>query len=178
MAVFTSDSDDYQRLDWALLQSGACTLYLRPEILAEDVAWLRAHGYRVDRFDCSTWTSEAIMHDQLASQLNFPDYYGRNLDAFNDCLCDLDIPEQSGRVLILDRYDRFAGDNLHAAWSLLDVIKDKARMHLLFGRRLLALLRSDDPRLTFEPVGANAVTWNRREWLKTARGLLADDVAE
>lgn len=172
MAVFTSDSDDYQRLDWALLQSGACTLYLRPEILAEDVAWLSSHGYRVDIFDCSTWTSEAVMHDQLASQLNFPDYYGRNPDAFKDCLCDLDIPEQSGRVLILDGYDRFARDNLRAAWSLLDIIEENARMHLLFGRRLLALLRTDDPQLAFEPIGANAVGWNRRERLHTDRGLI------
>lgn len=172
MAVFTTDSGDHQRTDWALLQNGACTLYSRPEILAEDAAWLTRHGYQLDRFDCSTWTSEAIMHDQLASQLNFPDYYGRNLDAFNDCLCDLAIPEEGGRGLIFDRYDRLAAIDLYAAWSLLDIIEHRSRMHLLFGRRLLALVRSDDPELSFEPIGANAVDWNRRERFRGGRDLI------
>ena len=29
------------------------------------------------------------LHDALARQLSFPDYYGRNLDALFDCLTDL-----------------------------------------------------------------------------------------
>ena len=29
-------------------------------------------------------------HDYLKDALNFPDYYGQNLDALYDCLCDLD----------------------------------------------------------------------------------------
>jgi RNAse (barnase) inhibitor barstar len=28
-------------------------------------------------------------HDYLASELNFPDYYGKNLDALYDCLCEI-----------------------------------------------------------------------------------------
>jgi hypothetical protein len=29
------------------------------------------------------------MHSDLAALLEFPDYYGRNLDALNDCLRDV-----------------------------------------------------------------------------------------
>lgn len=29
-------------------------------------------------------------HDYLASELNFPDYYGKNLDALYDCLCEIE----------------------------------------------------------------------------------------
>ena len=28
-------------------------------------------------------------HDYLARELNFPDYYGKNLDALYDCLCEI-----------------------------------------------------------------------------------------
>ena len=30
-------------------------------------------------------------HDYLAEKLNLPDWYGRNLDALYDCLCEMDI---------------------------------------------------------------------------------------
>lgn len=36
--------------------------------------------------DCTTITSMAEMHDILARELNFPGWYGRNLDALHDCL--------------------------------------------------------------------------------------------
>lgn len=29
-------------------------------------------------------------HDYLAEELNFPDYYGKNLDALYDCLCEIE----------------------------------------------------------------------------------------
>ena len=29
------------------------------------------------------------IHDYLAKELNFPDYYGKNLDALYDCLTDI-----------------------------------------------------------------------------------------
>lgn len=30
-------------------------------------------------------------HDYLKEALNFPDYYGKNLDALYDCLCEIGI---------------------------------------------------------------------------------------
>ena len=37
-------------------------------------------------------------HDYLKDALNFPDYYGKNLDALYDCLCE--IGEETEIVLI------------------------------------------------------------------------------
>ena len=173
MAVFRhlEVSEQYNRLDWCLLQNGSVTLYLRPEFLAEDAAWLEAQGYRVDAFDCSAWTSERLMHEALSEGLDFPNYYGRNLDAFNDCLGRLEVPEESGRVLIFRRYDLFAARFPRVAWPVLDILECQSRFLLLFGRRLLTLVQSDDPETSFEPVGARPVMWNRREWLNQNRGL-------
>ena len=38
------------------------------------------------------------MHDYLATSLAFPAYYGRNLDALNDCLTDICEPT----LLVID----------------------------------------------------------------------------
>ena len=171
MAFFRDETEDFQRLDWSLLQNGAITLYYRPEFLTEDAEWLKTHYYRLDTFDCSAWGSVEDMHEAIAAGLDFPDYYGRNLDALNDCLTDIEIPEASGRVLIFRRYDMFAAKFPREAQDVLDIIENKSRFLLLFGRRLLALVHSDDPRISFEPVGARPVMWNRREWLNKSRGL-------
>ncbi|MCR5687780.1 MAG: barstar family protein [Lachnospiraceae bacterium] len=35
-------------------------------------------------------TDRAAAHDYIAEVLDFPDYYGKNLDALFDCLTDMD----------------------------------------------------------------------------------------
>ena len=39
--------------------------------------------------DCTTVASMAEIHEILARELNFPEWYGRNLDALHDCLTAL-----------------------------------------------------------------------------------------
>ncbi len=39
--------------------------------------------------------SREELHDALARQLSFPDYYGRNLDALYDCLTELLEPTET-----------------------------------------------------------------------------------
>lgn len=170
MAVFREDANPWNQVDWRLLQNGALSLYLRPTILEEDLAWLATHAYTIDRFDCRTWTTVAVIHSALATALKFPAYYGENLDALNDCLSTLEIPDESGRVLVLEHFDVPARALSFTAHALLDIIAIQARQHLLFGRRLLGLVQTDEPELAFPPVGATPVTWNPREWLAAARG--------
>lgn len=169
MAVF--HGDDFNRLDWRLLQNGAISLYCQLPILQEDVAWLVNHGYLLHEFDCTTWVSQSDFHDALSATLKFPDYYGRNIAAFNDCLGDIEIPEEGGTVLVFHRFDRFAAYESEFAEWVLDDIQQNSRRLSLWGRRLLALLQSDDPRLQCRPVGACTPRWNHREWLNKARGL-------
>jgi RNAse (barnase) inhibitor barstar len=171
VATFSLDGSDFQRLDWRLLQNGAISLYFRREALDPDVAWLREHGYRVEEFDCLVWADEQAMHSAFATTLSFPDYYGMNLNAMNDCVSDLDVPVDGGLVLVFRRFDHFASHHRKVAQIVLDVLADNARRFLLFGRRLVILVQSDDPRISFEPVGATAVGWNPKEWLNKHRGV-------
>lgn len=43
--------------------------------------------------DASKMTERREAHTYLQEELNFPEYYGRNLDALYDCLTDLDETE-------------------------------------------------------------------------------------
>jgi RNAse (barnase) inhibitor barstar len=171
VASFSDDPSEFQRLDWRLLQNGAISLYFRREVLDGDVAWLREHAYGVAEFECLTWSDQRDMHRALAATLAFPDYYGMNLDAMNDCMGDVKVPAEGGLVLVFLRFDTFATHHREVAQVVLDVLAANARRFLLLGRRLLVLVQSDDPRISFEPVGATAVSWNPTEWFNKTRGV-------
>jgi hypothetical protein len=171
MTIFRNEPEEFERVDWKLLQNGAVTLYFRLHVLAADVEWLENHGYRVDSFDCSVWVGQREMHEAFSSKLEFPEYYGRNLNALNDCLGDIEIPDDGGRVLVLNKYDSFAAKFPPVAWSVLDIMETNSRQVLLLGKRLIILVQSDDPAISFDPLGGRGVTWNSREWLNSSRGL-------
>ena len=59
--------------------------------------------------DARAIDGEASFHQAFASALGFPSWYGRNMDAWIDCMSSLDEPQdglsrmkgQSGEVLVL-----------------------------------------------------------------------------
>jgi RNAse (barnase) inhibitor barstar len=171
MAAFSRHESEWQRLDLRLFQNSPVALYFCPDVLDEDVAQLRSEGYRIDEFECTQWRSESDFHADMAARLAFPDYYGRNLNAFNDCMSDIEVPEYGGRAIVLRRFDLFAKSEPAVAQNVLDIMASTSWYLLLFGRRLLTIVQSDDPRISFEGVGAHAVMWNPREWLNKNRGL-------
>lgn len=55
--------------------------------------------------DGNRLSDAAQVHDYLKESFNFPEYYGKNLDALYDCLTDLDdveitiiLPEEDGAI--------------------------------------------------------------------------------
>jgi RNAse (barnase) inhibitor barstar len=169
MAYF--DQEDLGLPDWHIFQNGWVVLYWRQEILSADINRLAARGYKVFQFDGEGWTAPADALSDLGRTLSFPHYYGQNLDAFNDCLGDIDVPMDGGVVLVFRHYDRFAARHRDAAQAILDICADNARRFMLFGQRLATLVQSDDPKLSFAPVGSTPVLWNRREQLDKTRGV-------
>ena len=163
----------------AILRDGGIALYWRAEILSDDLKRLESGGYRIISFEAGDWLSEGQFHDSFKADLSFPDYYGKNLDALNDCIQnDLVVPDSVGLVLVLNHYDHFAkavlgqrpsGDS--TAEVVLDILAGAVRFHMLFGRRLLILVQSDDPSIQFRRLGGIAASWNWREWLNKNRGL-------
>jgi hypothetical protein len=163
--------DEPQRLDWKLLERGAIALYYKGSVLSGDLGWLRNHGYVIHELNAQAWDTPQAFHADAQRVLGFPDYYAKNLASWVDCLPELPVPDESGMAIVFRRYDAFAKAQPQLAQTILDSIESTSRRFLLTGRRLLALVQSDDPRLRFERVGAMPVTWNPREWLDADRGI-------
>lgn len=51
--------------------------------------------------DCAEIPDKAALHQALAQELRFPEYYGNNLDALYDCLTDI----QEDITVTLLRFD-------------------------------------------------------------------------
>ena len=147
------------------------TLYHRPVVLTEDSAWLRGHGYDVHVLEAIHWTSGPAFFDGLYRALGLPEYFARNLAGWLDALAELPTPASGCVALEFRHFDTFARADRPLAQAVLDGIESTSRRLLLTGRRLIALVQCDDPRIRFERVGAVPVNWNPREWLDADRGV-------
>lgn len=157
------------RLDWKLMERGAVALYHKPSVLSSDLAWFRQERYIIRELEAAGWSTPQAFHTDAKRVLAFPQHYAPNLMAWVDCLAELDVPDDGGLVIVFRGYDMFAKAQPQLAQTILDSIESTSRRFLLTGRRLLALVQSNDPRIRFERVGAMPVTWNPREWLDADR---------
>lgn len=162
---------EVQRLDWRLLERGAVALYYKPSVLLADLGWFKQQGYVVHELSAASWMTPADFHDTVQRSLNFPSHYSKNLASWIDSAAEIAVPDESGTVLAFRQYDAFARAQPQLAQTILDSIETTSRRFMLTGRRFLALVQTDDPRVRFERVGAMPVTWNPREWLDSDRGL-------
>ena len=166
MAPFRLDHDELRHeLPWLLMQNGPVTKYWRRDGFEEDIAEVQTRGFRVVRFDVSSWADEDAMYSELRDSLGLPDYMGMGFDSLADALTDLDVPEEGGVVVALDSFTETARTD-----TLLEVLARASRWWLLFGRVFAILLRTDDPGyLGPTSLGATQAQWNRREWLTAKR---------
>ncbi|WP_136706750.1 barstar family protein [Agromyces sp. H66] len=175
MSAFDPEEDLGHDLGFRLLWNTPVTLFYRPHVLEETSAWLAEHGYQITVLDASSWSAEADLHRDVAQALSFPDYYGHNLDALNDCLRDVVSqgygwnPHATGLVLVFTGYDAFAARRPRPAQVVLDLLAKHSRVAALLGRRMICLVQSNDPRISFDAVGADPVLWNDAEWLNPSR---------
>lgn len=169
MASFDPDDDVYQNPAYRLLMNTPVTLFWRHEVLATVLEELSSRGYQIVTLNASLWSTDADLHQSVATALDFPGYYGRNLSALDDCLGDVAerrygwLPGASGLVLVLTGYDKFSRTSPRTAQILLDTVASQSRSASLFGGRLICLVQSDDPAISFSPLGAVPALWNEHE---------------
>jgi RNAse (barnase) inhibitor barstar len=63
----------------------------------------------------------------IAKQLELPSYFGKNLDALYDCLCDFSWTDVSHVQIIFKNYDSFLGkESQQKRWDILAILNDSA----------------------------------------------------
>lgn len=136
----------WQRYDWRLLRNGHVYRYDDAEALdaaADELASLR---YLVHRVDADGWRAAEDLHAGLAGALNFPDYYGHNLDALADAFGDVaqydygSDQNATGTVLVIGNYRRVLDVGPELANTTLDLFARAARLGLLLGHPMLCLV--------------------------------------
>jgi RNAse (barnase) inhibitor barstar len=174
MAIFEENDNSetgWNSVEYSLLQKGSITLFYKDSVLEETIELLKDKKYVIKKLNCSKLDSELIFHEEVAKVLEFSSYYGENLDAFNDCISTLDIPFFSGYVIVFTQFNLFSNLFPKMAWSVLGILERNSRDNLLFGKRLFTLIQSDEPNIHFEPLGAQLINWNQKEWFNKDRGL-------
>lgn len=89
--------------------------------------FLKRHAYRLIVLDGTVMTSNDAAHETLQKAFGFPDWYGRNWDAFSDCFEDF-AQENVGRcVAVVWRDIETAGrlapaTTAEVGWGLLDCV--------------------------------------------------------
>ncbi len=90
------------------MDSGQAGIYQRPPDVEALEAAATDNDFAVWRVDLGEVRSKQELLDAVARELAFPDWFGANWDALEDCLTDLSWCVASGYVLILANAGRFA----------------------------------------------------------------------
>lgn len=75
--------------------------------MADLLAAAESAGYAVSRLDLSAAKDKDGLLKRIALTLEFPDWFGHNWDALQDCLTDLSWQPAEGYVMLLEHCDAF-----------------------------------------------------------------------
>lgn len=85
----------------------------------------------------------------IAVALQFPEWFGGNWDALEDCLGDLSWRPGDGHVLVLRNWQALSGDDLGV---LIDVLRSTAEFWSGRGKPFFAVLVDPDAKLALPPL--------------------------
>jgi RNAse (barnase) inhibitor barstar len=101
-------------------QSDVCQLTGDPDEIEQAAA---GAGLTVIRIDLKGLASKAGLLGRVARALNFPDWFGKNWDALNDCLTDLSWLDGRGWVIIFENSKHLAARKPQVFHSAVEVFQ-------------------------------------------------------
>ena len=162
------------QVDLELMQYSAVTLFWRRALFDDARRALENLSYDVQLIDCEKgWAS---FQSQASSLLRWDEQFGYspwngNLDALNDGLPAYPVPANNKAVLALVGFHSLVRSDQRSSNVLLDLLEYHSRQFLLFSKRLIVLVQTDDNRFVPPLVGGRTPQWNREEWMNVNRGL-------
>lgn len=107
---------------------GGIALYHSPTLLASDAEWLADRHYDLHALECAAWDNLVLPNRAFSEAFDFPDWHPRgrelHLDALDDLLRDLEVPDRGGLAIVFRRYDHFAQQFPDQAFQILDILAD------------------------------------------------------
>ena len=79
--------------------------------------------------------------NHAAAVLSFPDYFGNNWDAFEDCLTDMSWHETDGFLIVYDHFEAFAQHSPDQFKMALEILQDSVEFWRERERAFFVLLR-------------------------------------
>ncbi len=101
-------------------------------------------GWRFFYLDGATIADKAAFLDAAAQAMAFPDYFGRNWDAFEDMVNDLSWAAAPGYVLLYDHAAPLALDAPQDFLTALDILRTATARWQAAGIPFYALVRGRD----------------------------------
>lgn len=87
----------------------------------------QAAGLRFFHVNCETADTKELLLRALAKSLSFPDYFGDNWDALDECLTDLSWLPAQGYVVLLVQLQHMADSAPEVLASAIAIFADAAR---------------------------------------------------
>lgn len=81
--------------------------------------------------------------DSSAKILRFPDYFGNNWDAFEDCLTDMSWHVSEGYVILYDRFHTLAENSPRDFRTVLQIFRESAKFRRNEGKAFFIVLHGE-----------------------------------
>ena len=123
----------------------ACTGFIARSERARYLAAANALGFTVAAIDFGGCTGKDDALARFARALRFPDWFGGNWDALQDCLSDLSWLRAEGYLLLLDDVAEWRAADPESFGITLDILEQAGNAWRLQLRPFWAVLPVEDP---------------------------------
>lgn len=117
------------------LKAHASVAELQKHSRAKALTFFHLEGKKIEKKD------QFLNHAAVA--MKFPDHFGKNWDAFYDCLTDMEWAESNGYVIYFDHTDGFAEHHESQLETVIELFQDAVDFWKGDGKSMLVLLSGD-----------------------------------
>lgn len=169
--VFSSYEEAQERVDWQFLQNGSVNLFWREEIFDAAIDALEELGYKAIKLNFQSVEKFTFdISDALKWEEHFG-YYPWNgvMAALEEGFEEEPFSSANDAVFCLSGFHKMMEQDPYLAKYFLNILEDTSRIYLLFGKRFISLIQTNDPNFHSEPLRRRSAHWNTLEWENVSR---------